>query len=149
MGRRPSALGGSFLRLTSDWSHPRVGDIIFVGSPRKTFAAVGQSVIRRDAQKFSHVALNLTGDLCIHSTPLQGVGLLSTRDVIIFGAQELQYRVFRYSHFDQSDIQVVYNRIATLFAPSFGKPYNFFIFISPKSRYILKKRVLITHSVPN
>lgn len=136
----PSALDGSYLRLTSDWSHPRVGDIIFVGSQRKSLVAVGQSFVRSDEQKFSHVALNLTGDLCIHSTPSQGVDLLSTRDVLISGISIQRYRVFRYSNFNHNDIKSIYDRIAGLIAPYFGKPYNYFIFVPPKYRYNFRRR---------
>ena len=128
------------LKLSSGWDHPRVGDVIFIGSRFKGIVSTGQAVLRRNSDGFSHVALNFTGDVCIHSTPKNGAHFDAIRDIFYRKNRRLQFLVFRYKDFSSSDIIDIYDRIVNLVAPYFNKPYNFLIFVNPKFRFYIRKR---------
>lgn len=123
------------LLRASGWDHPRVGDIIFVGPLTKSVSNAGQAVLRKGPAPYSHVALNFTGDLCIHSTPAHGVGFDTTSDIISSTEYKVGYIVYRYKKFTDFDINKLYEKMLLLTSPYFGRKYNYAIFVSPKTRF--------------
>jgi len=127
------------LRHSSGWNYPRVGDVIFVGPPSKGVAAKGQSFLRQNSQGLSHVAVNFTGDVSLHSTPENGIHFEDTSDLLIHRGRHQRFRVFRYQKFQEADIALLFANLQTIIAPTVGKKYNYALFVDPRARYLLRR----------
>lgn len=103
---------------------PIAGDIIFVGDNRKGISRFGQTVARFQLSDFSHVALNLSGDICIHSMPEGGIRIDTPQDVVKQNESVRPYVVFRYHHFDTRDRYNLKDKIKHYCAPAFSRDYN-------------------------
>jgi hypothetical protein len=136
----PDASDFSFVAMSSGYDHPRPADIIFVGIDTKSLANAGQALVRKGYAEYSHVALNYTGETCLHSMPKNGVGFDPIQDIVFQDGKYKNFRVFRYKAFEERDIRILYDRMVSLTAPFFGKPYNFAIFIDPKIRFLIRKK---------
>lgn len=117
-----------------------MGDVIFVGSRSKGIVSKGQSIVRKNADIYSHVALNFTGDVCIHSTPVDGVHLDAIESILVKKDKNLEFIAFRLKSFQENDIYNLYWKISTIISPYLNKPYNYIYFIKPKTRFRIRRK---------
>ena len=113
---------------------PMPGDVILVGSRTKAFVNVAQTALRLRSPGYSHAALVLLPDLCVHSNPGRGVTLDRVDSVLANAGGAGHFRVFRPTGLRSGgDLDLADDLISSA-SVFFERRYNYWLFFPPSLR---------------